>query len=55
VTRAKNIRHPANPQLTTPVTMRCRDPPYRALFSLFAKTMRAKGGHLEDGGAELGK
>jgi hypothetical protein len=26
----------------------------RAVFSLFAKTMRAKRGHLEDGGAEHG-
>ncbi len=29
------------------------DPLYRAVFSLFAKTMRAKRGQLEDGGAEL--
>ena len=27
----------------------------RAVFSLFAKTMRAKRGVLEDGGAELGE
>jgi hypothetical protein len=26
----------------------------RAVFSLFAKTMRVKSGQLEDGGAELG-
>jgi hypothetical protein len=31
-----------------------RDPLYRAVFYLFAKTMRAKRGHLQDGGAELG-
>jgi hypothetical protein len=30
------------------------DPLYRAVFYLFAKTMRAKRGHLEDGSAELG-
>jgi DNA invertase Pin-like site-specific DNA recombinase len=31
------------------------DPLCRAVFSLFAKTMRAKRGLLEDGGAELGE
>jgi hypothetical protein len=30
-----------------------RDPLYCAVFSLFPKTMRAKRGHLEDGGASL--
>jgi hypothetical protein len=31
------------------------NPLYRAVFSLFAKTMRAKRGLLEDGSAELGE
>jgi hypothetical protein len=31
------------------------DPLYRAVFSLFAKTMRAKRGLLEDGGADFGE
>jgi nucleoside-diphosphate-sugar epimerase len=31
------------------------NPLCRAVFSLFAKTMRAKRGLLEDGGAELGE
>jgi hypothetical protein len=30
-------------------------PLFRAVFSLFAKTMPAKRGHLEDGSAELGE
>jgi hypothetical protein len=33
---------------------RGRNPLFRAAFSPFAKTMRAKRGQLEDGGAELG-
>jgi hypothetical protein len=35
-------------------SVRDGDPLYRAVFYPFAKTMRAKRGHLQDGGAELG-
>jgi hypothetical protein len=43
------------PVLVTLVAAACgQDPLCRAVFSLFAKTMRAKRGHLEDGGVELG-
>jgi hypothetical protein len=34
---------------------RCQPALCRAVFSLFAKTMRAKRGQLQDGGAELGE